>query len=88
MTRYRVAFHSLAVDGPVLWPTRFRFAWTARVFCWILQRQCGKERWFYAYPCEISPYKCPQCGKRLVDVGGYWGCLCNKSATFKSKYTK
>lgn len=21
-------------------------------------------------------YDCPDCGKKLVDVGGYWGCLC------------
>lgn len=47
MTRYRVAFHSLAADGPILWPTRFWFKWTARAFCWLLQRECGKERWFY-----------------------------------------
>jgi hypothetical protein len=46
MTRYRIAFHSLAVDGPVLWPTRFRFQWTARLYCWWLQTQVGKERWF------------------------------------------
>jgi hypothetical protein len=25
---------------------------------------------------EESPYFCPCCGKRLVDVKGYWGCLC------------
>jgi hypothetical protein len=25
---------------------------------------------------ERSPYKCPECGNRLIDVGGYWGCLC------------
>jgi ribosomal protein L37AE/L43A len=36
-----------------------------------------------------SPYKCPECGKRLVDVGGYWGCLCRfKKRTRAQKGTK
>lgn len=25
---------------------------------------------------EECPYFCQSCGKRLVDVKGYWGCLC------------
>jgi len=37
-------------------------------------------------PDQKSPYTCPLCCKRLVDVGGYWGCLCNMSEDFKRKY--
>lgn len=45
-------------------------------------RECLKRR----QERQMSPYKCLVCGKRLVDVGGYWGCLCNKSEAFKEKY--
>ncbi len=26
---------------------------------------------------EHCPYKCPECGNRLTNIGGYWGCLCS-----------
>jgi len=31
-------------------------------------------------------YKCQECGKPLVDVGGYWGCLCTAAQWLKDKY--
>jgi hypothetical protein len=27
-------------------------------------------------PDDECPYECQDCGEKLVDVGGYWGCLC------------
>jgi hypothetical protein len=40
-----------------------------------------------AHVAEESPYDCPDCGKKLVDVKGYWGCLCRWNGRMPSADT-
>jgi hypothetical protein len=37
-------------------------------------------------PDPRCPHTCPECGRKLGDIGGYWGCLCSTTDQIWNKY--